>query len=279
MQSFVITENHTTFSIANATNHRIHNLTYFNKTKFNPRNDPLFCFVVTMNDKKENKKDQKEEKKDLNVQATLYNELILSCPNPKCNSMSLLPETLEKCRPIEKYDLMCWLQRDLDNTDAVVTLHTSTETKFNMTKVVKYIENSPQNYIGGTGFAVRMDKRMLGRVTDRPENHPNCYSTLAPWDKNNPANSYVRNFVNYMIDEEVGLLTDDFCEEHGWKYPLKLYVDALIIDSFIQHVNQECGGFKKAQFDELQVVLDKFNNNAVTNRHEDHFVLSINRKH
>ena len=113
---------------------------------------------------------------------------------------------------------------------------------------------------------MRMDNCMLAAMKDTSNNTGDEH----------PSDSYTRNFVQHMLKEEVGLLTETFCKEHQWEYPIKLYVDALLIDSFVRAMNHEFDGLPKCKQSLLQSVLDKFNNNALTHSPDDYFLPQAN---
>ena len=125
---------------------------------------------------------------------------------------------------------------------------------------------APQNHATGSSFVVLMDKRMLAAVRDTSSNT----------EDEDPSDSHIRKFVQHMLDEDVGFLTEAFCKDHGWEYPIKLHVDALLIDSFIREMNHEFGGLTEGQQSSLQLVLDEFNNNALTHSSKDYFLLEAN---
>ena len=212
------------------------------------------------------------EHTDLDIHSNLFDELVVACKTPTCNSSSTIQELLKQCRPTEQYEVWCWLRKELINSSSKVTLqiHSSSDSnntkEFNIVDISNYVEASPQNYGRGTYLVMRMDNCMLAAMKDTSNNTGDEH----------PSDSYTRNFVQHMLKEEVGLLTETFCKEHQWEYPIKLYVDALLIDSFVRAMNHEFDGLTKHQQSLLQSVLDEFNNNALTHSPGDHFLLQAN---
>ena len=208
------------------------------------------------------------DQSSIDIHSSLFDELIVTCKNRKCKSTITIQELLSKLEPKEQYEVWNWLGKELKSSSCKVTLgiHSSSDTgmvDFNIVDITKYVEASPQNYGTGSYLVVMLDKRMLKAVKD----------TSDKTEEEHPSDSYTRKFVGYMLDEEVGLLTETFCIEHQWEYPIKLYVDALLIDSFIQEMNHEFGGLTERQQKSLQSVLDEFNNNALTHSSNDYFLL------
>ena len=208
---------------------------------------------------------------NLDIHGSPFNELIVTCKKSTCNSASTLQDLLSKLQLNEKYEVWQWLREELRSSSSKVTLQIqsscdSSKAEFNIVEVTKCVEASPQNHGTGSSLVVLMDKRMLAAVKDTSRNT----------EDEHPSDSYIRKFAEHMLDEDVGLLTEAFCTDHGWEYPLKLHVDALLMDSFIREMNHEFGGLTEDQQGSLQSVLDEFNNNALTHSSNDYFLLEAN---
>ena len=208
---------------------------------------------------------------NLVIHSSPFNELIVTCKKPTCDSASTLQDSLGKLQSNEKCEVWKWLREELKSSSTKVTLQVqsscdSSKAEFNTVDVTKCVEASPQNHGTGSSLVVLMDKRMLAAVKDTSRNT----------EDEHPSDSYIRKFVQHMLDEDVGLLTEAFCKDHGWEYPIKLHVDALLIDSFIREMNHEFGGLTEGQRSSLQLVLDEFNNNALTHSSNDYFLLEAN---
>ena len=211
------------------------------------------------------------DQSNLDVHSSLFDELIVTCKNPTCKSTCTIKELLSKLQQKEQHEVWHWLRKELKGSSCKVALgiHSSSDTRmveFNIVDVTKYVEASPQNYGTGSYLVVTLDKLMLAAVKDTSNNT----------EEEHPSDSHTRKFVEHMLDEEVGLLTETFCKEHQWECPIKLYVDALLIDSFIREMNHEFGGLTECQQKSLQLVLDEFNNNALTHSPNHYFLLESN---
>ena len=94
---------------------------------------------------------------------------------------------------------------------------------------------------------------------------------------NESSDSCVSCFIRTMIQH---IMSEEYLDENGWEYTVKSSLDAIIIQSFVDHANLRYNGLTKDQMDQVNAtVIRQFNMN-VQDYHEgfDHMELLLERE-
>ena len=196
---------------------------------------------------------------------------IMELPLAEPSSFCTINQLLNNCSDDDKLQLMRLLKQDLDKKPSEVTLHTIDKggaiKLFDENNSMLAFLASRENHTRSTQPLITM-KEALTTLLSTEKNLP---------DESNPDRS-VRAFLRYIF--ELYMVTG-YENKYGWTYPLKLHMDAVIIQTFLNHMNVTYHGLTQQQYNRIQTVFDAYNNIALEHRgHDgrDHMQLTLTRK-
>lgn len=196
---------------------------------------------------------------------------IMELPSAEPSSFCTVSQLVETTSDSDKLQLMRLLKQDLDKKPSEVTLHTIDKagaiTLFDENNSMLAFLTSPQNYTRSTQPLITM-KEALTTLLSTEKNLP---------DESNP-DRCVRAFLRCIFEL---CMVAGYENRYGWTHPLKLHMDAVIIQTFVDHMNETYHGLTQHQYNRIQTVFDAYNNIALEHRgHDgrDHMQLTLTRK-
>ena len=196
---------------------------------------------------------------------------IMELPSAEPSSSCTVSQLVETTSDSDKLQLMRLLKQDLDKKPSEVTLHTIDKGGaikiFDENKSMLAFLTSRQNYTRSTQPLTTM-KEGLTTLLSTERNLP---------DESNP-DRCARAFLRCIFEP---CMVEGHENKCGWTHPLKLHMDAVIIQTFLDHMNQTYHGLTQHQCNRIQTVFDAYNNVALEHRGHDgrhHMQLSLTRK-
>ena len=195
---------------------------------------------------------------------------IMELPSAEPSSSCTASQLVETASDSDELQLMRLLKQGLDKKPSEVTPHTIDKGGaikiFDENKSMLAFLTSRQNYTRSTQPLTTM-KEGLTTLLSTERNLP---------DESNP-DRCARAFLRHIFEL---CMVEGHENKCGWTHPLKLHMDVVIIQKFLDHMNETYHGLTQNQCNRIQTVIHAYNKIALKHRGHDgrhHMQLTIAR--